>query len=182
MTQKKGLSDSVALPNGVQASFQNGALMVKGKKGEVQRELRNPILKVSIADGKITVGSDKGSKNEKKIVNSTLAHIRNMVHGVQEGHQYLLKVCVSHFPMSVSVSGSTFTVKNFLGEKQPRTLALKKGATVKVEGDKITVESADKEIAGTVASDIEKLTRRPKFAPRVFQDGIYLTSKAGKPI
>src|SRR3989338_2299349 len=108
------------------------------------------------------------------------AHVRNLVRGADEGHVYKLKICASHFPMTVQVAGSQLVIKNFLGEKFPRTLALKEGATVKVDGQIITVESANKETAGTVASDIEKLTRRPGFDPRVFQDGIYMILKDGK--
>ena len=53
---------------------------------------------------------------------------------------------------------------------------------MKVEGDNVSVESPDKELAGTTASDIEQLTRRPNFDTRIFQDGIFITSKAGKEI
>ena len=82
--------------------------------------------------------------------------------------------------MNVSVNNDQLIIKNFIGEKYPRILQLKTGATVKIEGDKINVESVDKEIAGTVASDIEQLTRRPGFDTRIFEDGIYIISKSGK--
>ena len=51
------------------------------------------------------------------------------------------------------------------------------GATVTVQGDKITVESPNKEDAGQTASEIELLTRISKKDPRVFQDGIYIIEK-----
>ena len=73
-------------------------------------------------------------------------------------------------------------IKNFLGEKFPRILKLKEGVDVKIEGDKINVQSSSKELAGTTASDIEKITRRPNFDTRIFQDGIYITNKDGKEI
>ena len=84
--------------------------------------------------------------------------------------------------MNVSVSNNNMTIKNFLGEKYPRTLLIKEGVQVKVEGDKIFVESVNKELAGTVASEIEKLTRRPNFDTRIFQDGIFIVEKPGRKI
>ena len=103
-----------------------------------------------------------------------------MLSGVKDGHKYVLKICAGHFPMNISMSGNQLIVKNFLGEKFPRVLQIKQGVTVKVEGDKVNVDSPDKELAGTTASDIEGLTRRPGFDTRIFQDGIYMIIKDGK--
>ncbi len=103
-----------------------------------------------------------------------------MLHGVLEEYVYKLKICASHFPIITTVNGDEFVVKNFLGEKIPRKLKLRQGVRVKVEGEEVTVESADKELAGQTAADIENLTKRTGFDKRVFQDGIYLTSKGGK--
>ena len=71
-------------------------------------------------------------------------------------------------------------IKNFLGEKVPRSLKLKHGVTVNVDGSQIVVEGVDRELAGQVAADIEQATRRPGFDTRVFQDGIYIISKDGE--
>ena len=100
--------------------------------------------------------------------------------GALNGYRYTLKICSGHFPMSVSVGNNQLIVKNFLGEKVPRVLKLKAGADVKVEGDLIVVESSNKEIAGQVGASIELLTRRTKYDTRIFQDGIWITSKDGK--
>ena len=105
-----------------------------------------------------------------------------MAKGVLEGYKYTLKICSGHFPMNVSVGGGQLIVKNFFGEKVPRTLEFSKSAKVTIEGEIIHVESTDKEIAGQVAAAIEQLTRRPGFDTRVFQDGIYITNKDGKDI
>ena len=82
--------------------------------------------------------------------------------------------------MNVSVSESEFKIKNFLGEKVPRIVKLRYGVSVKIDGNIISVEGADKEKVGQVAADIEQKTRRPGFDKRIFQDGIYITDKAGK--
>lgn len=177
---KSKLDSSIELPAGVTASFAQGVLTLKGPKGEVARKLADPLLSMHAEGSKVTIACAKGTKRQKRMMNTFEAHIHNMSKGVQEPYQYRLKVCSGHFPMNVSVSGDQLIIKNFLGEKSPRTLKLKKGVTVKVDGDKILVESSDKDLAGSMASDIELLTSKRNRDLRVFQDGIYMIEKAGK--
>ena len=177
---KAKLDVLVELPAGVSASFASNVLSVKGPKGEVVKKLGDPLIKMTIEDNKITLRVSEGSKRQKRMINTFEAHINNMIVGVQAPYQYRLKICSGHFPINVSVSGEQLLVKNFLGEKSPRTLKLKKGVTVKVDGDKILVESPDKDLAGQMASDIELLTSKRNRDLRVFQDGIYMIEKAGK--
>jgi len=173
---------SVEIPKGTEAKFADTMLTVKGKMGEVSRRIDHPSLRVAVKDGEIQVSVNKRRKNPMKLAYTYRAHIRNIVRGVNEGHEYLLKICASHFPMNVSIQKSQFIVKNFLGEKYPRTLTIKEGVEVKIEGDIIRVNSVDLEKAGMTASAIEELMKRPDFDPRIFQDGIYITSKDGKEI
>jgi len=84
--------------------------------------------------------------------------------------------------MNCTVTGGQFVIKNFLGEKVPRIVKLRSGVTVKIDGDKVFIESPDKELAGQTAADIEQATRITGRDLRIFQDGIYIIEKAGKPI
>ena len=179
-SDKKGLETEISIPDKVVARIDGTTLHLKGPKGENKRNFNNPELKIRIKDSEITVSSIKNTRREKKLVYAILAHIRNMLKGVTEGHKYVLKICASPFPMNVAVSNNQIIIKNFIGEKYPRVLQLKAGATVKIDGDFINIESTEKEIAGTIASDIERLTKRPNFDPRIFQDGIYIINKDGK--
>ena len=61
-------------------------------------------------------------------------------------------------------------------------MKIRAGVKVTIAGTDITVESHNKEWAGSQASAIELLTRRPGFDTRVFQDGIYITEKDGKKV
>ncbi|MBS3125536.1 50S ribosomal protein L6 [Candidatus Woesearchaeota archaeon] len=177
---KSKIDTSIELPQGVTASFASGVLLLKGPKGEVARKLADPLLVMKVEPNKVVISCPKGTKRQKRMMNTFEAHINNMTKGVQEPYQYRLKICSGHFPMNVSVTGDQLIVKNFLGEKSPRTLKLKKGVTVKVDGDKLLVESSDKELAGQMASDIELITAKRNRDLRVFQDGIYMIEKAGK--
>ena len=176
------IAKEIEVPEGVDVNIDKYDVMMKGAKGEVNKKLASKKVTITFQDKKIKVESKTTSKNEKKIVHTFAAHIKNMIKGCTEGYIYKLKVCSGHFPMNVSVSGDTFSVKNLFGEKIARVLKVKQGATVKVEGDMINVESVNKEIAGQVAADIEQLTKRTGFDKRIFQDGIYIINKAGKEI
>lgn len=178
--KKDQIVQEIALPDSVSASVESNTLFVKGPKSEVKRQLKQHGVSLKAENKKITLQSERATKKGKKTLSTLAAHIRNMVRGCQQDHIYTLKVCSGHFPMNVAVNGDKFIVKNFLGEKVPRVLELKKGAEVKVHGDLIYVSSPSKEIAGQVAADIEQLTRRPGFDTRIFQDGIYLVNKDGK--
>lgn len=180
--EKKGIRVIIKLLDRVEAKMENNLLILKGTKGEISKNVSRPELSFLLEEGTIIISSLKSAKREKKLIYTYAAHVKNMIKGITEGHEYILKICSSHFPMNVAVNNNQLIIKNFLGEKFPRSLQLKQGVNVKVEGDKINVESVDKELAGTTASDIEQLTRRPNFDTRIFQDGIYITSKGGKEI
>lgn len=178
--RKEKITSSIELLEGISASMDGQTLVIKGPKDEVRREIRQRTLSVKTNGPKITIESKGGTKRDKKIIGSLVAHIKNMVKGSTHNHTYILKVCSGHFPINVSVTNNKLVVKNFLGEKIPRTVDLKENANVKVEGELIYVTSSSKETAGQVSADIEQLTRRPGYDTRIFQDGIYIINKDGK--
>jgi len=180
--KNKDLIIEIKLHENVNAQLDRTSLTLKGPKGEVKREFNDKSIKIEHKDRSIILKAPKFSKMNKKRIKSQAAHIRNMIRGCAEAYKYTLKICSGHFPMNVSVSNEQFIVKNFLGEKVPRTLKLKAGASVKVEGNLVVVESPSKEIAGQVSADIEQLTRRTRYDGRIFQDGIWIVTKDGKEI
>ncbi len=178
--EKKKTIAEIEVPDNISVEIDNAILKVKGKKGEATRNFFDPLIEIKKQDKKILIVAKKKSKKMEKRVNTFKAHIRNMFIGVENGYTYILKICSSHFPMNVSISKDELIVKNFFGERKPRVLKIKEGVNVKLDGDQIIVESVDKEKAGNFAASIEALTRRPGYDTRIFQDGIYIISKAGK--
>lgn len=176
------INGKIELLEGVQAILDDSVLILKGAKGETKRDFLNPLIYIKIDGSEIILSSKRLTKREKKLAGTIKAHIKNMIKGVTEGHTYKLKVCSNHFPMNVSINNDELIVKNFLGEKQARTLKLKQGAEVKVDGSEIIINSTNKELAGQIAADIEQLTRVTNKDRRIFQDGIFIIEKDGKEI
>jgi large subunit ribosomal protein L6 len=170
----------VKMTEGVSAELKGTILVIKGPKGEISYDFPSKRVLVAIGSGEMLVTSQNVTKREKTLIGTYVAHIKNMMRGVVEPFVYKLKVCASHFPMTVKIDNGVLTVKNFIGEAVPRKLKLKEGADVKVDGQEITVIAVSKETAGQVAADIEQLTKRPGFDRRIFQDGIYITQKDKK--
>ncbi len=185
---KKPLQQTIEVPDGVEASIDGGSVTVEGKQGENKRSFNlgkldfDTLKGTSKKDNKIIIGHKQSTKREKKMMNTIAQHIRNMIKGVQEKFEYKLKVCFSHFPFTVNIEGNQAVIKNFLGEKIPRKVKIPKGAEVKVDKDIITVRAIDKELAGQAAANFETATRIRGRDRRVFQDGIFITSKSGREI
>ena len=178
---KKSIYKEIEIPESVEASIiGNGIINIKGPEGEITRIFKIPKIKLEKKDNKIFVGSDKATKTEKKKNITIGTRIQNMVKGVQNKYEYSLKICSSHFPMTAEVKDKEFVLKNFFGEKIPRKLKFPEGVETELKKEDITIKSHDKELAGQIAANLERLTRLTSKDRRIFQDGIYITSKPEK--
>jgi large subunit ribosomal protein L6 len=99
---------------------------------------------------------------------------------VTEGWEYEMEVFYSHFPMKVRVENDEVVIENFLGEKAPRRTTIHGDTEVSVDGEEITLTGSDIESVGQTAADIEQLTRVKDKDIRVFQDGVYITTKPNR--
>jgi large subunit ribosomal protein L6 len=91
-----------------------------------------------------------------------------------------MEVFYSHFPMKVRVENDEVVIENFLGEKAPRRTTIHGDTEVSVDGEEITLTGSDIESVGQTAADIEQLTRVKDKDIRVFQDGVYITTKPNR--
>jgi large subunit ribosomal protein L6 len=177
---KREITRKIEIPEGVEVSIIGDKVSVKS--GDKKNEREFDLLKIDLQKkgNEIIIGNKNASKKEKRKINTTVAHIKNMIKGAQEKFVYKLKVCFSHFPMTVEVKGNEAIIKNFLGERSPRKVKIPTGAEVKVDKEIITVTSSDKEIAGQAAANFEMITRITDKDRRIFQDGIFITNKCGE--
>jgi large subunit ribosomal protein L6 len=177
---KKEIIQEVKIPSEVSVEINNAIVSIKADGKENLREFKLGKIELEKKDNLIKIKCKNSTKTEKKKINTITAHIKNMIQGVLEGFFYDLKICFVHFPMTVEIKGNEAIIKNFLGEKTPRTCKIPEGVNVELNKDIIKVTSHNKELAGQAAANFEKATRIRLRDRRIFQDGIFITNKNGK--
>ena len=170
------------IPEGISVDFIDSVLAVKGPKGELKRQFLTPIVDIKKDGNKIIIKSKNERREAKAMTGTVNAHLRNMIKGVQEEYTYKLRSVFSHFPVTLKVEGSQFKIDNYLGEKYARTAQIPEGVKVEVKGSDIEITGIDKELVGMTATRLEQASRLSYRDRRVFQDGIYLIEKDGKPV
>jgi large subunit ribosomal protein L6 len=174
------MKETIELPDDVSATVDHLDLTVEGPNGSVTRRLWFPDVGVSADNGVVVVESNSEDAKTNATVGTFHSHVQNMVHGVTEGWKYQMEVFYAHFPMQVSVDDDEVVIENFLGERAPRRTPIRGNTDIEVDGEKVTLSGPDKEAVGQTAADIEQLTRVTDKDNRVFQDGVYITSKPSK--
>jgi large subunit ribosomal protein L6 len=179
---KKPFFQEIEIPEGMRIEINENEIIVEGEGGNLKKELKTGKCSLEKKGNKIIIGNKKATKREKKIANTLAAHIKNMIKGIQEKFIYELKICSSHFPISLKIEGNKAIIKNFLGEKIERSTKILDNVEVEVKKDIVLVKSLDKEKAGQTAANLENITKIRGKDIRVFQDGIYIVKKGGKEI
>ena len=171
---------TIDIPDDVSAEVDGLDVTVEGPEGAVTRRLWYPNVTVSVEDDQVVIESDVDNAKTNATVGTFESHVRNAVHGVTEGWEYEMEVFYSHFPMQVTVDGDEVVIENFLGERAPRRTTIHGDTEVNVDGDSITLSGPNKDHVGQTAADIEQLTTVTGKDTRVFQDGVYITTKPQK--
>ena len=167
---------STPILEGVNIELSGNKVKVSGTKGNIEKTFPN-YLSIEKDDGRIKVSSKSDKKKQRAIVGTTLAHIRNMIEGVKDGYIYKLKVVFSHFPTTVKVEKDKVIIQNFVGERKPRTAKVVGDSKVDVKNQDITVSGIDIDEVSQTAGNIELATRITGYDKKIFQDGIWITSK-----
>lgn len=178
----KNFKGKIEVPSDNELTVEGRKVTIKGKVGSVSKIFQMPRFTLSKEQNNLIVSCKSYGIYDKRDYLTIEAHVKNMILGVKEGYTYTLKICSSHFPMTVTIADNKLQVKNLFGEKVPRVLKIKEGAKVAVKGDVIEVTGADLDRVSQIASEIELLTKISNRDRRVFQDGIYITKKAGKAV
>jgi large subunit ribosomal protein L6 len=177
---RREIFKTIEIPEGIEVEINGKEVVVKGPEGENRREFSLGKIKIERGENFLKVGYESSTKKEKKIINTSVSHIKNMILGVQKKFEYFLKICSSHFPMNVVVENNKFIIKNFLGERIARKSRIMKNVEIQIDGEIIIVKSTNKELAGQTAANLEKATRITGRDRRIFQDGIFITNKFGR--
>jgi large subunit ribosomal protein L6 len=174
------MKTTLQIPDEVTATMDHLDLTVEGPEGSVTRRLWYPDVSVSVEGDAVVIESDAADAKTKSTVGTFESHVENMFHGVTEGWEYEMEVFYSHFPMQVTVENGEVVIENFLGEKAPRRAPIHGDTEVDVSDEEVVLRGPDIEAVGQTAADIEQLTRVQEKDVRVFQDGVYITSKPNR--
>ncbi|ADC46719.1 ribosomal protein L6P Rpl6p [Methanobrevibacter ruminantium M1] len=176
MVLAAAIREEIEIPEGVEVIIDD-EISMKGPNGEISRKFTYPNVTIKKEDDILVLETAFPKKKDKSMIGTTRAHLNNMIKGVTEGFTYHMKIVYAHFPMTVKVEGDKVTIDNFIGERHPRSSKIVGGANVQVKGDEVIITGVNKEDVGQTMANLEQATKIRGKDPRVFQDGIYLTSR-----
>ena len=140
------------LPKGVTLSQKPGSISVKGPKGELSKPLPDGISVKTEADKLQVLRADDSRQNRSKH-GLMRAHLANMVKGVTEGWNRELEI--NGVGYRAEVAGDTINMA--LGYSHPIAFKLPKGVTAKVDKNRVTLSSADRDLVGQTAAKVREL-------------------------
>lgn len=167
----------IEIPSECQVTLEDRTLTVSGPKGTLNRTFPNPQITLNMEGNEVVAATSISRKRTKALVGTTIAHLRNMLIGVQHGYTYEMKIVYSHFPMSVDVQGNEVLIKNFIGERGIRRAKLIGDVEVKTTEDDVIISGIDIEAVSQSAANIQLATKIRDKDRRVFLDGIYVIRK-----
>lgn len=147
----------VVLPNGVKASVQNGVVLVEGPKGKLSFAPSKEIG-VTIKDGKIIVAPVVAHEGDippqiKANYGTARATLNNMVQGVTTPFKRVLELNGVGF--TAKLQGQKLTLA--VGFSHDVIIDVPKEIKCTVVKNTIELESADKQLVGTLAANIRKV-------------------------
>ena len=95
------LKQTVDIPQGVSVTLYQNKITAKGQHGEISRVWNEPRLIVKIENNQVLVSSKNATKNQKKMIATTRAQIRNIINGVKNGNEYKLKIIPGKFSFEI---------------------------------------------------------------------------------
>lgn len=177
-TKGKKTLGEINIPEGTEVTKEGNILIVKGKKGKLQKDFTKIPTTMVFEEGKIIIKPPGKRKKDLALINTVRSIINNMIIGVENGFTYKLKIVFSHFPISVKVKDNQVIVDNYFGERSSRISKIVGDSTnVTVSGDDIIVKGPSLEAVSQTASNIESSTKIKDKDLRVFLDGVYVYSK-----
>jgi large subunit ribosomal protein L6 len=172
------ISESIQVPDDVEAKLDGKRFTVKGPKGTLVRDFSFAPVAIELKGKNMCIRAEWPRKREASLVGTLRSHVQNMITGVRKGFTYKVKIVFSHFPISVKLKENTVLIENFTGERNPRKAKIVGDVQVKVQGEDVFVQGIDLEEVSQTAANIEQATRVKRKDPRIFLDGLYVYERS----
>jgi large subunit ribosomal protein L6 len=168
----------IQLPSGVDVSIGDGHIVVKGPKGQLERDLPREI-KLRQEDSAILVERPDDEREHRALHGLTRSLVNNMVVGVTAGFTKELEIVGVGY--RATAQGPT-KIELALGFSHSVNVEAPQGVTFEVPTPtRITVSGIDKEQVGQVAANIRKIRKpEPYKGKGVRYAGETVLRKAGK--
>lgn len=171
----------ITIPSGVEVSFDNGEVIVKGSKGELRQAI-DACVSVSIEGSEVTFTRESNHKDHRSKHGLYRSLVKNMVVGVSEG--YTVKQELVGVGYRATVSGQKLELA--LGYSHNVVFQLPKEIKAQAEQERgknpiVTLESHDKQLIGAVAAKIRSLRKPEPYKGKGIRFvGEQIRRKAGK--
>jgi large subunit ribosomal protein L6 len=178
MSTKEEILAEITITDNVTVTKEDNTIIVNGKLGTLKKDFTRLPATVTVNNKKIIIKPYGTRKKDLAITNTAKSIINSMMHGVEKGFAYKLKIVYAHFPISVKVKGGEIYVENFFGERSPRISRIVGDSTrVNVLGEDVIVQGPSLEHVSQTAANIESSTKLKDKDQRVFLDGLYIYSR-----
>ncbi|OQX62821.1 MAG: 50S ribosomal protein L6 [Desulfococcus sp. 4484_241] len=166
----------VQIPDKVKVSYADGCVTVSSDKGSLSRTLHGDV-DLEIKDGNITVITLSDDRKTLALQGLYRSLVNNMVEGVSKGFERSLEI--NGIGYRAEVSGNRVVLN--LGYSHPVEFDLPEGVSAKVEKNILTLMSIDKELLGQTAASIRRLRPPEPYKGRgIKYTDEYIQRKAGK--
>jgi len=180
----------------VNLTVKSRKVRVKGPRGVLVRDFSHVPLDLHVKSVKAKDGKT-GNVVQKKFlvadmwfgdrlslatIRTVMTHVKNMVVGVRKGYLFKMRTVHAHFPIGLNIEkgGTEVEVRNYLGEKKARKVAVKGAVKVKRSEDvkdQIEVQGISLEDVAQTCADIWRIARVADKDIRKFLDGVYVSHK-----
>ncbi len=168
----------ILIPENVEIKIEGQNVIVKGPKGELQKEIR-PEIKLEAEKDKILVTPQRKTKGTKAFWGLTRALVFNMIKGVTEGYEKKLQL--EGVGYKASLEGEELVLQ--VGFSHLVKIKEPEGVNFSVEKNIITVSGINKELVGQIAAKIRKVRPpEPYKGKGIRYVGEEVRRKAGKKV
>jgi len=168
----------ILIPENVEIKSEDGKVIVKGPKGELQKEIR-PEIEVDIKEKKILVIPRKATKKTKAFWGLTRALLFNMIKGVTDGYERKLQM--EGIGYKAQLEGDELILQ--VGFSHPVKIKQPEGIKFLVEKNIITISGIDKEQVGQISAKIRAIKPpEPYKGKGIRYVGEVVRRKAGKKV
>ena len=145
---------TIIIPNGVDVTFTDNSVTVKGLKGTLTRVIKNEI-EFKIDNNEINSEPRRNDKFSRSLWGTYMSQIKSMIKGVSEGFER--KLIVNGVGFKWEVKGDKLNMS--LGFSHPVIKNIPDGIIVKCEKSEMTISGIDKEAITRFAMEVRRIKK-----------------------